>query len=118
LPGIRNGAHPRRGLPHDAALRAENVALREIIARQSEAIGALEARIAELESCLGLDSNSSKPPSSDGLKKPARVRSLRGRSGKRAGGQKGHPGDTLRQVATPDTVVDHYPRHACTAGRR
>jgi Family of unknown function (DUF6444) len=96
-----------------SALRAENATLREMIARQSEAIGVLEARIVELERRLGLDSsNSSKPPSSEGLKKPARVGSLRERSGKRTGGQKGHPGDTLRQVATPDTVIDHYPE-AC-----
>ena len=41
----------------------------------------LKARIAELERQLGLNSsNSGKPPSSDGLKKPARVTSLRERS--------------------------------------
>ena len=91
-------------------LRSENAVLRERVTRQNEAIGALEARILDLERRLGLNSsNSGKPPSSDGLKKPARVKSLRGRSGKRTGGQKGHPGDTLRQVATPDTVIDHYP---------
>jgi transposase len=102
-----------------SALRAENATLREMIARQSEAIGVLEARIVELERRLGLDSsNSSKPPSSEGLKKPARVGSLRERSGKRTGGQKGHPGDTLRQVATPDAVIDHYPEACvhCGAG--
>jgi hypothetical protein len=55
-----------------AALRAENEALK--------------ARIAELERQLGLNSsNSGKPPSSDGLKKPARVTSLRERSAKKPG---------------------------------
>jgi len=50
---------------------------------------AQEARIAELERRLGLNSsNSGKPPSSDGLSKPTRVGSLRERTGKRSGGQK------------------------------
>jgi transposase len=61
-------------------------------------------------------SNSGKPPSSDGLKKPARVSSLRERSGKAPGGQKGHKGETLRQVTDPNEVVDHYPSACSTCG--
>jgi transposase len=92
--------------------REELIAL---IAAQAAKIAALEARIAELERRLGLNSsNSGKPPSSDGLSKPPRVRSLREPSDKPSGGQKGHKGDTLRQVAEPDRTVDHYPP-ACTA---
>src|SRR5580704_768689 len=75
----------------------------EIIAALMRRIEALEADNAELRRRLGLDSsNSSKPPSSDGLKKKPRILgSLRTRSGKPSGGQKGHRGDTLRQVAAP-----------------
>src|SRR5262249_31439449 len=77
----------------------------------------LKARIAELERQLGLNSsNSGKPPSSDGLKKPSRVKSLRERSGKKTGGQQGHKGETLRQVTDPDEVVDHYPSSCATCG--
>jgi transposase len=80
-------------------------------------VAALKAHIAELERRLGLNSsNSGKPPSSDGLKKPARVTSLRERSGKKSGGQKGHKGETLRQVAVADDVVNHYPSACATCG--
>ena len=94
--------------------REELIAL---IAAQAAEIAALKAHIAELERRLGLNSsNSGKPPSSDGLKKPPRVRSLREPSDKPSGGQKGHKGETLRQVTKPDRIVDHYPA-SCTTCR-
>jgi transposase len=86
-------------------------------ARHAAEMAAMRARIAELERRLGLNSsNSGKPPSSDGLKKRARVSSLRDRSGKRPGGQKGHPGETLYRVETPDAVIDHYPSACAGCG--
>jgi len=102
----------------NAELRAENAGLKAALAAMTELVKSLQEEVAELRRRLGLDSsNSGKPPSSDGLKKkPARTSSLREPSGKRSGGQKGHPGETLRQMATPDSVVDHYPGACASCG--
>src|SRR5271165_3763207 len=107
-PSRDDGTSAVSGDAVNAALRAENALLRAENA-------ALMERLADLERRLGLNSsNSGKPPSSDGLKKPPRVSSLREPSGKKTGGQKGHPGTTLRRKESPDVTVDHYPE-ACTA---
>ena len=86
-------------------------------ARHAAEMAALRGQITELERRLGLNSsNSGKPPSSDGLKKPPRVSSLREPSGKKTGGQKGHPGETLLRSETPDAIIDHYPPSCAACG--
>jgi transposase len=92
--------------------------LQEQNARLSALVVALQARVAELERQVSLNSgNSGKPPSSDGLKKkPVRVGSLRERSGKKPGGQTGHPGKTLSPVETPDETIDHFPQTCSGCG--
>ena len=87
-----------------AELEAEN-------RQQREEIAALLERVRDLEARLAKDShNSSKPPSSDGLKRQLpRTRSLRRKTGKKPGGQLGHRGETLHLVAEPDAIVEHRP---------
>ena len=95
-----------------AALSYEQLAaaLAEALERiaQLERINAeLVERIAELEARLKADSsNSSRPPSQEGLgKKPAQPRRRGGRPGKR----RGDPGRHLAQAADPDAVIWHSP---------
>ncbi|QQR70028.1 MAG: IS66 family transposase [Alphaproteobacteria bacterium] len=86
---------------------------REIAVLRSEN-AALKQEVADLRRQLGKDSsNSSKPPSSDGLgKKPRIAGSLRGASGKKSGGQAGHKGGTLRRVETPN-IIKHHTAENC-----
>ena len=89
-----------------AALVVEQAAT---IQRLEQRVVELEAETAELQRRLAQNSrNSSRPPSSDGLAKPA-PKSLRRPSGRKPGGQPGHEGGHLAQVAAPDEVVDHVP---------
>jgi transposase len=75
----------------------------------------LEMRVKELEARLNLNSqNSSRPPSSDGPAKRV-IKNLREKTGRKPGGQAGHPGTTLALVAAPDHIETHSPGH-CECG--
>jgi transposase len=81
-------------------------ALREHTKELEGQIEGLQERVKTLQGQLAKDShNSSLPPSSDRFVRPPK--SLRHKSGKKPGGQKGHAGHHLRQVQTPDEVLIH-----------
>ena len=88
-------------------LQAENEQLKQIIKTMAATIEQQAKKIAELEARLKQNSkNSSKPPSSDGLRKPAAKRTI---SGKKRGGQSGHAGVHLSVTCEPDEVIQHFP---------
>ncbi|WP_407724850.1 DUF6444 domain-containing protein [Ruminococcus sp. JL13D9] len=95
------------------SLMKQNQMLLEQIEKLNQTIAELNATIKELREQLNKNSgNSSKPPSSDGFKKVNK--SLREKSGKKRGGQKGHQGTHLAVLAEPDKIHRHM--HAdCSA---
>ncbi len=99
-----------------AALQAAGPdALYALFQQQAAQIAALTARVEQLEARLGAHSqNSHRPPSSDGPQVPPR--SQRTRSGKRPGGQPGHPGHTLAMTDTPDRTVVQHPCRCAHCG--
>ncbi|MEP7180323.1 MAG: IS66 family transposase [Pseudonocardiales bacterium] len=111
--------------------------LAALVVEQAVLIEALRVELEALRRQVGRDSsNSSQPPSTDGLAakakaraarlqgeqpvepspqgKPAAGESGRGRSRRKQGGQPGHPGSGLAPVATPDRREPVEP--ACCAG--
>lgn len=90
--------------------------LNATINAQTQLIAQLNQTIQGLKEQLNKNSkNSSKPPSSDGYKKPA-PKSLRKLSGKKVGGQDGHQGTHLAVITAPDEIVIHMPS-ACKGCR-
>jgi transposase len=100
----------------NAGLRAANARLRELLAAKDAQIEALtgqleelRAQVADLAAQVGRNSeNSSRPPSSDGLGKPA-PKSLRNKTGRKPGRPKGQPGVTMELTDHPDHVIRHEP---------
>ena len=89
--------------------------LQEIIAAKDAEIAALTAQVAALTGRIEElthkknSSNSSTPPSAERLDKPA-PRSMRTKSGRKAGGQAGHKGIVLEDARTIHTPgVRQYP---------
>jgi transposase len=100
----------------------EGLSDKEIIIEQQKIIGellkiiqSLENKVKELESKLNKNSNnSSKPPSTDGLKK--KPTNNRKTSDKKTGGQEGHEGVTLLKSENPDEVIDIPNIDVCNCG--
>ncbi len=97
---------------------AEIVALTAEVAGLLVEVGNLRAENAELKRRLGMNSqNSSRPPSSDSpFVKPA-PKSLRGKTGRKRGGQDGHAGSTLAMADRADEAVAHEPGACGGCGR-
>ena len=84
--------------------------LTESNAALNETIRDLQETIRELQRQLNQNSqNSSKPPSSDGFNRP-RPQSQRQKTGKKQGGQKGHPGAHMSIPHEPDEYHKHLPK--------
>lgn len=74
--------------------------------KQTATISDLQETIKDLQRQLNMDShNSSKPQSSDGYKKANKKRSLREKTGRKTGGQKGHKGVNMKLHHEPKELM-------------
>ncbi len=99
-----------------------------ILLKENESIKVLEAKVKSLEFEVTTlkeenellrhsknSTNSSIPPSKD-ENRPFKTKSLRTSDGKKPGGQKGHPGSTLKMVENPDVIIEHKPSSCINCG--
>ena len=97
-------------LDQNAELLAQNTAMVEQLAQLNATVEALTQTIKELQEQKNKNSkNSSKPPSSDGLKKETKNKSLREPSDKKQGGQPGHTGTHMIITREPDETHSLIP---------
>ena len=86
--------------------------MEQTISGLKQTISDLQENIKDLQRQLNMDShNSSKPPSSDGYKKANKNRSLREKTGRKTGGQKGHKGVNMKLRHGRDEVNVHLPEN-------
>ena len=96
-----------------AAARQGEDSVVALVGELLQVVALLAQQVQELEDKQAKNShNSSKPPSSDGMSKPKRTRSLRKCSGKKSGAQAGHPGHGLKMTEKPDRV-ERYAVERC-----
>lgn len=80
--------------------------MEQTISVLKQTISDLQETIKDLQLQLNMDShNSSKPPSSDGYKKANKNRSLREKTGRKTGGQKGHKGVNMKLHHEPKELM-------------
>jgi len=96
---FEQGEAAGRALVHALATQIEELA--QQLAKQGEALQALQARLAQNRR------NRSKPPSSDGYGKVKRTESLRKSGKKPKGGQPGHDGHPFIASDDPDRIETH-----------
>lgn len=90
----------------DAHHQGEDTTI-QLFDRTFQDVQEIQAELQALKDQLNKNSkNSSKPPSSDGFKKP-RTKSLRKRGRNKNGGQERHKGHTLEPVENPDHTEVH-----------
>jgi transposase len=93
--------------------------LTDLVEKQAVQISALLVRVENLEQELSFyknrknSGNSHIPPSASLVK---RNQSLREQSDKKAGGQQGHEGSTLKFSTTPDQIINHIPDYCRLCG--
>ena len=96
-------------IKQNQTLLEQNNALLEQVDTLNKTIEELNVTIKDLKEQLNKNSgNSSKPPSSDGMKKKPATKSQRGKSGRKPGGQNGHKGKYLSVISEPDEIIRHY----------
>ena len=97
-------------MEQNSSLSDQVAELTATVDSMNQTITELNQTIKELKEQLNKNSkNRSKPPSSDGLKKPAvnKNKSLRESSGKMQGAQEGHDGVHLSVISDPDHIENH-----------
>ncbi len=111
----------RYELQYFCRMMAEVQELKSIIAVLVQRIDILIQENSELKNRLSKyetpknSNNSSIPPSKD--ENRPRRKSLREKSGRKVGGQKGHKGNTLKMVEVPDFIEKHQPGYCKCCGK-